>query len=124
MGKRIKHEIKKAKVDYNKSKGNQFSSSNAKEWYRHISMIINNGRRSEIVLNNIPDLADRTCSEIIEMINKHFGKICQTYPQIDCNKVIPEAAKEQKITPITEIETYKLLNKFSKQSLGHGYFPK
>ena len=45
LGKKIKHEIKKAKVDYNKSKGNQFSSSNAKEWYRHISMIINNGKR-------------------------------------------------------------------------------
>ena len=41
LGKKIKHEIKKAKVDYNKSKGNQFSSSNAKEWYRHISMLIN-----------------------------------------------------------------------------------
>ena len=124
LAKKIQQEIKKAKIDYNNSKRNQFSSSNAKEWYRHISKIINNGNRNEIVLNNIPDMADKTCSEAIEIINNHFGKICQTYPQFDCDRVIPEDAEELNITPITEFETYKLLNKFAKKSLGHGDLPK
>ena len=124
LSKKVQQAIKKAKIDYNKTKCKQFSSSNAKEWYRHISKIINNGNRNEIVLKNIPDMTDKTCSEAIEIINNHFGKICQTYPQFDCDRVIPEAAEEVKVTPITESETYKLLKKFSKKSLGHGDFPK
>ena len=124
LSKKIQHAIKEAKIDYNKSKCNQFSSSNAKEWYRHISKIINNGNRNEIVLNNIPDMADKTPIEAIEIINNHFGKICQTYPKFNCDRVIPEAAEEVNVTPITEIETYKLLKKISKKSLGHGDFPK
>ena len=121
---KIKQEIKRAKIEYNKSKANQFSSSNAKEWYRHISRIINNGKRKEIILNNIPEIADKSCNEIIEIINNHFGKICQTYPPININSVIADAPNEQMITPISEIETYKLLKKFSKKSLGHGDFPR
>ena len=60
MATKIKQEIKRAKIEYNKSKANQFSSSNAKEWYRHISRIINNGKRKEIILNNIPEIADKS----------------------------------------------------------------
>ena len=75
-------------------------------------------------MNNIPDMANKTCSEAIEIINNHFGKICQTYPKFDCDSVIPEDAEELKITPITDAETYKLLKKFTKKSLGHGDFPK
>ena len=124
LSKKIKQEIKIAKREYNKSKANQFSSSNAKEWYRHISRIINNGTRKEIILNNIPEIVDKSCDEIIEIINNHFGKICLSYPPMDSNRVISEIPNEQKITPISEIETYNLLRKFSKKSLGHGDFPR
>ena len=40
LAKKIIQEIKKAKVKYNESKADKFTSSNAKEWYRHLNRIM------------------------------------------------------------------------------------
>ena len=42
---KVRLEIKKAKHKYNKSKAKTFSNANAKEWFQHISKIINNGKK-------------------------------------------------------------------------------
>ena len=49
LARQIKHEAKEAKIKLGKSKSELFRNSNAKEWYRHISKIINNGKRSNII---------------------------------------------------------------------------
>ena len=50
-------EIKKGKHKYNELKAKTFTNTNAKEWYQHMTKIINNGKRNNTVLNNIPELA-------------------------------------------------------------------
>ena len=79
LAKRIKKEIKSAKIQYNKSKSSYFKSLNPKEWYRHVNYIISNGK-SEINLSNIPELAQKTPAEQTEVINEYFAKICRKYP--------------------------------------------
>ena len=44
LAKRIREEIKKAKVNYNANKAHLFHMSNPKEWYKHINIIISNKR--------------------------------------------------------------------------------
>ena len=124
LAKKIKEEIKKAKVSYHKAKAENFTSSNAKEWYRHISKIINNGKRKDIIFNNVPELVDKTIDEIIDIVNNHFAKICQTYPAFENSNLINVDPEELDIKPITELLTYKLLKKFAKKALGPGDFPK
>ena len=55
LAKKVKHEIKMAKKKYNQLKAKTFSNTSSKEWYQHITKIINNGKRSNIVLNNVPE---------------------------------------------------------------------
>ena len=43
--------------------------------YKHISKIINNGKRNSNVLNNIPELAHKPLTEIVEIINNQFATI-------------------------------------------------
>ena len=43
--------------------------------YKHISKIINNGKRNSNVLNNIPELAQKPLTEIVEIINNQFATI-------------------------------------------------
>ena len=93
-----------------------FSSSNVKEWYQHISKIINNGKISNLLLNNVPELAQKPIEEIVN--------VCQTYPPLHENTVINEKQDEPELKLISESETLKLLRKFSKKSLGPNDFPK
>ena len=75
LAKKIKLEIKKAKHKYNEVKAKAFSNTNAKEWYQHITKIINNGKRNNIILNNVPELAQKPLNEIVNTVNKHFAAI-------------------------------------------------
>ena len=43
--------------------------------YKHISKIINNGKRNSNVLNNIPELAQKTLTEIVEIVDNQFSTI-------------------------------------------------
>ena len=75
LANKIIQEIKKAKVKYNESKAEKFTNSNSKEWYRHLTRIINNGKRSDILLTTLPELVSKTADENIDIINNHFAKI-------------------------------------------------
>ena len=123
LARNVRQEIKKAKVNYNESKSEKFTSSNSKEWYNHLSKIINNGKRDNIIFNNVPELVGKTTDEITDIVNNHFAEICQSYPPIDESKVINVDPDEMEIKSITEVETSKLIRKFSKRALGAGDFP-
>ena len=126
IAKTVRDEIKKSKIKFNMSKADKFDRSNAKEWYRHISYILNNGKRKDLILNNVPELVDKSVDQIIDIVNTHFGIICQTHPPADKELVewASIAVDEDEITPITELQTYKLLIKFSKKGLGPDDFPR
>ena len=47
LAKKIKVEIKKAKHKYNELKAKTFTNTDSKEWYQHISKIINNGKKKQ-----------------------------------------------------------------------------
>ena len=104
-------------------KAKTFLKANAKEWFQHITKIINNGKRDNIVLNNIPELSQKTPDEIVNIVNNHFATICKTYPPAN-DPQINEIPNEAELTLISEIYTYKLLNKFAKKSTGPKDFPK
>ena len=99
-------------------------STSTKEWYRLIANIISNGKKSNIILNNVPELALKSIEEIVTIVNKHFASICQTYPPLNKNSVIHENPEDPILKCISELDTYKLLKKFSKKSLGPNDFPK
>ncbi len=56
-------------------------------------------------------------------MNDHFANICKKYPPLNSNITLNCPPDEKKLPVITEFETYKLLNKYSKKSLGPGDFP-
>ena len=119
----VRLEVKKAKQKYNKAKAKTFSNANSKEWFQHITNIINNGKRNNIVLNNIPELTQKPLDEIVSIVNNHFATICKTYPPINDSQIINNP-NEPDLTLISEFYTYKLLNKFAKKSTGPRDFPK
>ena len=123
LAKKIKIEIKKAKHKYNEFKAKTFTNTNAKEWYQHISKIINNGKRNNLVLNNVPELAQKPLKEIVEIVNSQFATICQTYPPL-INDPIDDNPNEIELKLISESYTCKLLEKYSKKSLGPKDFPR
>ena len=124
LTRKLRQEIKYAKRNYNKSQTDKFLKNDPKEWHRHISNIINNGKRNNNILNSIPELSQKPLEEMISIINDHFGKICQSYPPVDPNIVIHENPSDPDFELISEFETYKLLKKFSKKSLVPDDFPK
>ena len=75
-------------------------------------------------MNNIPELAQKPTEEIVDIVNNHFATICQTYPPIDKGLPICGNPNDAELSPISEIETYNLLKKFSKKSLGPNDFPR
>ena len=113
---KVRLEIKKAKRKYNEAKAKTFSNANAKDWFQHISKIINNGKRNNIVLNNIPELSQKPFNEIVDIVNNHFATICKTYPPTNHSQTNNNPS-EADLTLISEMYTYKLLNKFSKKLL-------
>ena len=80
LAKKIRHEIKRAKVNYKASKAKSILSTSTKEWYHLISNLISNGKKSRLILNNVPELAQKPIEEIVGTINNHFAYICQMYP--------------------------------------------
>ena len=112
-----------AKHKYNELKSKTFTNTNAKEWYQHISKIINNGKRNNTVLSNIPELAQKPLTEIVEIVNSQFASICQTNPPLN-NSPMNENPIESELKLITEEYTYKLLEKYSKKSLRPRDFPR
>ena len=46
LAKKIRQEINKAKFNYNTHKEEMYTSSSTREWYQHITRIINNGKKS------------------------------------------------------------------------------
>ena len=61
--------------------------------------------------------------EITQCINNNFANICRKYPALDANLIVNENTYDTNIEMTTEIETYKLIKKFSKKSLGPDDLP-
>ena len=70
------------------------SSYNFKEWHQYIFKIICNGYRSNIILHNVPKLAQKPMDEIVAIVNNHFGSICRTYPPHQDNMTMHSDFKE------------------------------
>ena len=79
-------------------------SKNYKQW-----------EKKDLVLNNIPELANKSAEDIVNIVNNHFGVICQTYPPVDKNVANKDSLSGPDLILISEFNTYKLLNKFSKK---------
>ena len=92
--------------------------------YKHISKIINNGKRNSNVLNNIPELAQKPLTEIVEIINNQFATIYM--PDISTSQKSPMNKNPivSELELITENYTYKLLEKYLKKTLGSMDFPR
>ena len=89
-------------------------SKNYKQW----------GKKKDLVLNNIPELAHKSAENIVNIVNNHFGIICQTYPPVDKNVANKDSLSDLDLKLISERDTYNLIKKFSKKALGPGDFPK
>ena len=124
LAKKIKKKIKEAKINYNAKKANLFTMSNSKDWYRHVNNIIRNGEKQTINLNNIPDLAYKSPGDITHVINNHFASICNKYPKLEKGITVTKYPYDKEIKYINEMDTYKLINKFSKKALGQRDFPR
>ena len=125
LAKLVLEEVKIAKEKYYKSIAKSFSKgSNTKEWFQHITKIINNGKRNNMVLSNIPELTQKPMEEIVNIVNNQFATICQTYPPLNKDSQVNVNHSEAELQPISELDTYKLIKKFSKKSLVPGDFPR
>ena len=122
FAKKIRLEIRNAKIKYNDKKAHLFHMSNPREWYKHINKIIGN-KKHRLNLTNIPELADKTVDEQVSIINNHFGNICKKYPPLDRNFKLRETGHEVSLKNVTEVDTYKMLRKYSKKSLGPNDLP-
>ena len=81
---------------------------------------MNNGKRNNTVLNNIPEFAQKPLTEIVEIVNSQFASICQTYPPLN-NSPMNENPIESELKLITENYTNSLKNT-RKNLLGQGIF--
>ena len=106
-----------------KKKAHLFHASNPREWYKHINKIMGNKNR-KLNFTNIPDLAFKPIDDQIKIINDHFANICRKYPPLNNNIALNSSPNEKKLPIKSEFETYKLLVKYVKKSLGPGDFPK
>ena len=118
----MRQEIRKAKVNYNDKKSHLFHASNPREWYKHINKIMRN-KNKKLNFTNIPDLAFKPIDDQIKIINDHFANICRKYPPLNKNIVLNCPPNEKKFPIKSKFETYKLLVKYAKKSLGPGDFP-
>ena len=121
---KLKGKIKEEKKLHNMRKANLFSKSNSREWYRHVNNIIRNGEKYSINLTNIPELAYKSPDETAKVINNHFASICNKYPPLEKETSVTNDPSDKEVEMISELETYKLINKYSKKSLGHRDFPR
>ena len=84
---------------------------------------MNNDTRDILNVSNIINLSDKSNLEITQTINNHFANICRKFPPLDANLIVNENSYDVNIEMTTEIETYKLIKKFSKKSLGPDDLP-
>ena len=122
LAKKVRDEIRKAKVNYNNKKAHLFHMSNPREWYRHINKIMGN-KNKKLNFTNIPELAFKAIDDQIKIVNEHFANICKKYPPLNSNLVLSSSPNEKSLPVKTEFETYQLLTKYAKKSLGPGDFP-
>ena len=85
--------------------------------------MINNDARDILNVSNIINLSDKSNLEITQTINNHFANICRKFPTLDINLIVNENIYDANIEMTTEIETYKLIKKISKKSLGPDDLP-
>ena len=123
LSRKIRSEIRKAKIQYNKKKAHLFHMSNSREWYRHINRIIGN-KIKKLNLINIPNLENKPINEQITIINNHFAKICTKFPPLGKDFKIMENSGEENLKYVTELWTYKMILKYAKKSLGPNDFPR
>ena len=123
LAKKIRIEIRRAKVRYHKKKKESILSSNSKEWYRHINNIIGN-KKNSMNLTNIPELTDKTTEEQVSIVNAHFSNICQKYPPFENKTKLEKQPNDKDLVGFTELETYRFLKKFCKKSLGPEDLPR
>ena len=69
-------------------------------------------------LINIPEVAYKPINEQIMIINSNFANVCRRYPPINKELFLNETSCDDFITTFSEFDTYKLLKKYSKKSLG------
>ena len=87
-----------------------------REWYKHLNKMIGN-KKHNLNFTNIPELAYKAINEQIEIVNNHFGSICKKYPPLDKNIKIMETGHEESLNNVSEVNTYKMLKKYSKKIL-------
>ena len=121
LEKKIRSEIRKAKLLFNEKKAHLFHTSNPREWYKHINKIFGN-KKYNLNLINIPEIANKTVNEQIKIVNDHFANICKKYPPLK-NFQLREINNEVGFEYVTELWTYKMIKKYAKKSLGHNDFP-
>ena len=125
LAKTIIEEVKNAKKKYKESMAKSLSKgSSTKEWFQHITKIINNGKRNNMVLSNVPELAQKPMEEIVNIVNNQFAAICQTYPPLNKDSQVNANHSEADLQPISEFDTYRLIKKFAKKSLVPSDFPR
>ena len=77
-----------------------------------------------MTFDNIPEVGYKMFVEQIKIVNKHFANICNMYPPLNKNINLNDSEHcEESLKSISEFETYKLLKKYSKKSLGPGDLP-
>ena len=111
LAKKIRIEIKRAKVRYNKRKKSNLFSYSSKEWYRHINNILGN-KKNSINFTNIPELANKPSDEQVTIVNTHFANICRKYPPLKKETKMEKQPNDKELCGITELATLKLLKKF------------
>lgn len=124
LAKKIRLEIKDAKLKYKTKKIGDFNKTSTKNWYMHINKIINSVKSKMLNTANIPELADEKHEEVAFKINDHFANICKKYPALESHIVTDEKEDELPIKSCSEMDTFKMIKKFSKKALGPGDFPK
>merc|ERR1739842_45057 len=100
LARKVTFEIRKAKLDYTKSKAHLFHMSNPREWYNHINKIIGN-KKPKLNFTNIPELAYKAIGEQVEIINMHFSNICNKYPPLNNYKIkLVDTRNDKNLDPV------------------------
>ena len=94
LARKIRLEIRNAKVNYNGKKAHLFRKINPRDWYKHVNKIIGNKKHS-LNLTNIPELSCKTVDEQVAIINNHFGNICKKYPPCDLKSLLIDTKHEE-----------------------------
>ena len=123
LSKKVQIEIRAAKLKHKTHQIGKFENTTPKYWYGEVNKIINSGKNKSVNISNIPELSSKQPKEVAKIINGHFAEICRKYPPIKRDIVIKKK-DERPLKQCTELQTYNMIIKFIKKSLGPGDFPK